>query len=448
VTGRAIGRVARTEFRVALRDGRVRWAIAALLGLLLVTGADGWRERVEFQTEQAWAQRLVREQWLGQRPKDPHAAAHFGTYVFQPISELAFLDPGVLDHVGTAGFLEAHRRNEFRYRPAAEAPSAPWFGPLTPAAVLQQLVPLLVILLTYTALAAERESGMLGQLRSQGVPMGVIAVGKILGLTAILALVLGPSLALGLAWLGWHLTAPELAATLPRLGVLVLVYGTYYLTVLGVATAVSTRSRSAQGALVVLLGFWLVNGFLAPRLAAEAARRLAPVDSPAVFARELEAAAASHEEGSRGLGARGLQAAEDESNRRFDALYARWEHDLERQERRLQLTTLLAPGLAVRLVSMGLAGTDHAHHRHFATAAEHYRRTLVGTMNQEFVRSLLAFGARPGDAATWATVADFTYRPPGVAWVLRHSAWALGLLASWCLAAWVAAGWAWRRADA
>ena len=65
---------------------------------------------------------------------------------------------------------------------------------------------------------------------------------------------------------------------------------------------------------------------------------------------------------------------EDESNRRFDALYVRWEHQLERQERRLQQAALVAPGLAVRLVSMALAGTDHAHHRHFATAAERYRR--------------------------------------------------------------------------
>ena len=106
---------------------------------------------------------------------------------------------------------------------------------------------------------------------------------------------------------------------------------------------------------------------------------------------------------------------EDESNRRFDALYARWEGALGRQERRLQQTALLAPGLAVRLVSMALAGTDHAHHRHFATAAERYRRTMVGTMNQEFVRSLLAFGARPGDPTTWAKVADFVYQPPALA---------------------------------
>ena len=106
---------------------------------------------------------------------------------------------------------------------------------------------------------------------------------------------------------------------------------------------------------------------------------------------------------------------------------------------------LLAPGLALHLVSMALAGTDHAHHRHFATAAERYRRTMVGTMNQEFVRSLLAFGARPGDPTTWAKVPDFAYAPPGLARVLGDSAWAIGLLLAWLAAAWAAAAWAWRR---
>ena len=90
----------------------------------------------------------------------------------------------------------------------------------------------------------------------------------------------------------------------------------------------------------------------------------------------------------------------------------------------------LAPGLAVHLVSMALAATDHAHHRHFATAAERYRRTLVGTMNQEFVRSLLAFGARPGERPRpGPKVPDFAYEPPGLVRGLSRAAWAIGLLA-------------------
>jgi len=164
------------------------------------------------------------------------------------------------------------------------------------------------------------------------------------------------------------------------------------------------------------------------------------------FARELRAAAAAHDEGSPATGARGLQAIEEESNRQFDTLYGRWEEALERQERRLQQTALLAPGLGVHLLSMALAGTDHAHHRHFATVAERYRRTLVATMNQEVFRSLLAFGTQPGDRTTWTKVPDFAYAPPELNWVLSRSAWTIGVLLTWLAAAWLVAVWAWRHA--
>jgi ABC-2 type transport system permease protein len=39
--------------------------------------------------------------------------------------------------------------------------------------------------------------------------------------------------------------------------------------------------------------------------------------------------------------------------------------------------------LALRPVSMGLAGTDFAQHRHFAEAAEGYRRSFVKAINDD-----------------------------------------------------------------
>jgi ABC-2 type transport system permease protein len=126
---------------------------------------------------------------------------------------------------------------------------------------------------------------MFRQLRSLGVPVRVIALGKLLGVTAIVAGVLVPTLTIGIVWLGRHLTARELGDTLPRLGVLGLLYAAYYLMLLGIATAVSTASRSARTALITLLGFWLVNGFLGPYLATEIAERMVFAPSSAAFSR-------------------------------------------------------------------------------------------------------------------------------------------------------------------
>lgn len=46
---------------------------------------------------------------------------------------------------------------------------------------------------------------------------------------------------------------------------------------------------------------------------------------------------------------------------------------------------VLAPLIAVQSLSMGLSGSDLAHHRHFGEAAEQYRRTLVNMLNEEIV---------------------------------------------------------------
>ena len=138
---------------------------------------------------------------------------------------------------------------------------------------------------------------MLRQLRSQGIPSALIALGKMLGLIAILGLALCRRSALASPGSAGTSTGPELAATLPRLGALAWSTRRYFLTVLGVAAAVSTISRSARAALIVLLGFWLATASSRRARPPRSPGHLAPAASPAVFARELEAAVARHEEG-------------------------------------------------------------------------------------------------------------------------------------------------------
>jgi ABC-2 type transport system permease protein len=70
-------------------------------------------------------------------------------------------------------------------------------------------------------------------------------------------------------------------------------------------------------------------------------------------------------------------------------------------------------------LSMAVAGTDVAHHRRFAEAAEAYRRRLVETMNTTLAHG--ATSATPSFTAgpeLWASVPPFAYRAPSVAWAL------------------------------
>src|SRR4029450_6815884 len=105
---------------------------------------------------------------------------------------------GVDPYVGVAVYLEAHKQNEFKFRPAQDAAtSIQRFGELTAAVVLQVLIPLLIILFAFSAFAVEREQGALRQVLSLGVERPRLAMGKTVGVAAALAAVLIPATLIG-----------------------------------------------------------------------------------------------------------------------------------------------------------------------------------------------------------------------------------------------------------
>lgn len=90
-----ISTIARKELTEMLRDGRFRASVAIVLLLLSTALALGVVNYREVRRAQREAQARDREAWLGQGPRNPHSAAHFGTYAFKPSSPLAFLDTGL-----------------------------------------------------------------------------------------------------------------------------------------------------------------------------------------------------------------------------------------------------------------------------------------------------------------------------------------------------------------
>ena len=475
-----IATIARKEFTEMTRDGRFRLAalvVAALLVAALVTGWRHWRDVAALHADAA---RATREHWVRQPPKNPHSAAHYGVYAFKPRPPLAFVDRGVDDYVGTHSWLEAHRQNEYRGRPAQDATPAARFGAWTAAAVLQLLVPLLVVLLAFPAFAGERDRGTLRQLASLGVAPARLAAGKALGVAGALALLLVPAAlagALALVLAGAASTGGGSAVADGDTALRVVALGGGYLLYFGVfltvALAVSARARSARSALVALIAFWAVNALAAPRLAAAIARRAAPTPTALAFNARLERGLAGDVEGRssderarqfqdgvlRAYGVRhvdslpvnfaGLRLEESErhGNRVFDAEYAALYDGWRAQERVRTALAVAAPLLAVRALSMGLAGTDFEQHRDFQAAAERYRRELVGRMNLAVAEdSRTADGmTRAADSTLWRAVRPFTYTMPAASWALARQGGTVAVLAAWLAAGALAAGWAARR---
>ncbi|HEY7698169.1 MAG TPA: DUF3526 domain-containing protein [Vicinamibacteria bacterium] len=452
-------RIAKKELIEMLRDGRFRWVSLVVLGLLGTALVMGFRHERDLSEQHELARRGTRDHWLGQGGKNPHSAAHYGIYAFKPAMALSAIDPGVDPYVGVAAWLEAHRQNQFEFRPAQDATAVQRFGELTAATVLQLLIPLLVIVLAFSAFAGERESGTLRQLLSLGVAPGQLATGKALGIAGALLSVLVPAAVIGVAAMTKSSESALVAADAPRLALMVLAYVMYFGVFAGIALAVSAKAPSSRLALVALLGFWIVNGLIAPRAATDIARAVHPSPSAFAFTDGIQKALDSGLDGRQPYDERhkafekevlakygvdkvenlpvnfaglSLQKGEEWGNEVFDHFYGDLHRTFHEQSRVRELVSAFAPLLAVQALSMGLAGTDFAQHRDFADAAEKYRRMLVERMNLDMAKNAgkldYEYVASP---ELWASVPDFDYEAPSVRWVLTNHATSAVILILW-----------------
>ena len=190
-------RIARKEFIEMLRDGRFRWSAAIILVLLAAALGMGWKGYREVRAQHELARRRRGTSGSGSRPRTRTRRRTTASTPSSRSSCSALLDRGVDAYTGVAVWLEAHKQNEFKFRPAQDATAVQRFGELTAATVMQLLLPLLIVLLTFSAFAGEREQGTLRQLLSLGVKPTDLIFGKALGVAAALGALLVPATAVG-----------------------------------------------------------------------------------------------------------------------------------------------------------------------------------------------------------------------------------------------------------
>ncbi len=448
-----ITRIARKEYIEMIRDGRFRWAAGIVFALLAGSLIVGWKHYADVETQRAESQAADREIWVGQGEKSQHSAAHFGSYAFKPTSPLSSIDRGVLPYTGVSVFMEAHRVKEASYRPVEDANAMHRLGAVTAASTLQLLIPLLIILLAFSSFAGEREQGTLRQLMSLGLQRRTVALGKALGVVLPLMLLLAPAAVVGAVAMVLHAGPDAALWSLPRLLLMVVLYLLYFGLFIGIVLIVSARASSTRVALIVLLGFWLWSSFLVPRAATDIADALFPMPTSIEFDRAMQAdydqlpawtdrmpAIEERLMKEHGVDAPDLipvsvaghillEAEEDETRiyrKHFDALRDTY----EAQNRVVQAGAVLAPMVTVKAVSMGLAGSDYAHHRHFVEAAETYRYDFVQMLNRDMVAQNASWDYRAG-RAMWESIPTFTYESPGLGWTLSHHTIGLGLLGLW-----------------
>jgi len=331
--------------------------------------------------------------------------SQYGVKVARPPAVLSAVAGGVSSALGRSARVRPDAQPEMAPPPIADTPVLAVLGQLDFNVVARVFLSLFVLLLTYGAVAGEKEAGTLKAVLANPVPRTQVLLGKAVGLFGtLLAAVVVPSL-IGLLVMkvGFGITLG--GAEWARLAAIALSCGLYLLAIFAVGLLVSTLTTRSNVALLVLLLIWVAFVEVIPKASPMLAGQLRPAPSFATLQSERDRIQADFQQGmfrtfSRTFSAIGTQQVNtpEEAERRqraIDSLVSRGRDSLS-QERDAKLLRLeegyrnrqdamtrlslvfarLSPAEAMSHAVEVLAGTDFDAHRRWRDDLVSYRRGL------------------------------------------------------------------------
>ena len=270
------------EWKILIRNRAIVY-VSLIFILSIISLA--WVSNVQSENQskaQAAAEKHIRSQWDNLEPMNPHRAAHYGVYVFKPISILNSLDDGVSSITGNVLKLEGHVQNEIVHSEASQSITISKFGKLKPSIILQYVVPLFLIFLSFGSITNDKETGRMKLIALQGVSPEKLVLSKsisiwLYGLMLIMFSVLLQSLLGSLA----------LDAGL-RLGLIFISYGLYYLIVVFLSTFTSVSFRNSTSAISLLLATWIVWTIFLPKIWGNTVEKVHPLPSRQNFIAQMK----------------------------------------------------------------------------------------------------------------------------------------------------------------
>ncbi|QDO94448.1 DUF3526 domain-containing protein [Formosa sediminum] len=447
------------ELKEFFRDGRIKISGGIVLLLLSVSIWISYNQYTSTTKEVETAKLAERAIWENQGDKNPHSAAHYGTYVFKPKHPLSLLDQGVDKYIGTSIFLTAHNRNEAEYSNVADQTGLARFGVLSPDFVLLFIIPLLIILMGYNSITKEREMGTMSLLKSQGATFWKLISGKwlaifipIFGITTLLFSIAGVLLSSinGYTAFSWS-----------ALGALYVVYLCYYAIFINIVLLVSQRVKKSGVSLVILLGVWIMSCLAAPKAASNFAESKYPYPTRQEFATKVQEAKKQGLDGHNpwseeskkleqdvlseygvdsiqqlpfNFAAYRMQKGEEYQASIYKSNYAALKTLFEKQADTYNTLSILSPFLPARFLSMGIARTDYYSHWSFTDASEDYRITTQKFLNDNLANNT-TYGERGylASADTWKELPKFNYQPQGLTAVLKQQQSSILALLVWVI---------------
>ena len=411
------------EWKILVRNRSIVYvSLVFMLSIISVVWMGNLQSKNQSQAQIA-AEKHIRAQWDNLEPMNPHRAAHYGVYVFKPISILNSLDDGVSSITGNVLKLEGHVQNEIVHSEASQSIAISRFGKLKPSTILQYMVPLFLIFLSFGSISNDKETGRLKLIALQGVSLEKLVLSKSLSIwlyglgllifSIILQLLLGSSSA-------------DFGT---RIGFILISYGLYYFIVVCLSTYISASFKNNTSAISLLLATWILWTIFLPKIWGNTAEKVHPLPSRQNFILQMK------EDRSKGIDGHNptderrsklkeeylarynvdslsqlpinfdgivMQADEEYGNQVWDKHFGNNYLIYQKQKRLYQLSGLLNPFSSLQNLSMGFCGSDMIHHLDFLKKAELYRRYLIKTLNDKHAHG----GSKTGE---WRWTVDNTF---------------------------------------
>lgn len=439
----------------------VLWLLfAVLLVYAATTGTQHMTKQNELQQQY---QQAVRKSWEDNPDKHPHRMAHFGSFALRIKHPLSLFDFGMENYAGNAVYLEAHKQNTVNYSEASFSTGLLRMGELSMAMLLQIILPLIIFFLGFASIAADRENGTLKIISSQGASIFSLLMGRTLGLWLISALFFIPAFVLTAFLLNQQ---PSTGALGNRLVLICVGYALFFWLIAASSVAISATSHTAKGALIKLLGLWLLLAVLLPKMVQVAANAIYPSPSKLQFETAIEKDIVkqgdSHnpddpffkkikdsvfkkygvtQADSLPINLGGVIGKAGESL--SAATYVEHQKELTQLYRKqngfAKAFAWVNPFVMIKNNSMALAGTDFEAYVHFQQQAEAYRYTLAQRMNDLQIQYVSNAKPKEGshllhiDKKHWGEFEDFRYRFLPLREVIHNEAASLAALVFWLL---------------
>ncbi|KAA2218687.1 ABC transporter permease [Maribacter flavus] len=455
--------LAKQFWKDAFRSRVMAIALGLMVVLLVFSTYTGYENYHEQNVTRNVIQDEVQESWESNPDKHPHRMAHYGSFALRVKHVLSVFDMGMENFVGNAVFLEAHKQNTVNFSEASMSTGLLRFGEVSLAMLLKIIVPLLIFYLGFATIARERENGTLKLLIGQGIKRKEIVFGKWLGLWSLSLLFLGSVFMVVLFFVLTEDHDVFFADSLGRYGVLLISYLLFFGVLSAITLLISAFSETAKGALVKLLGIWLLFVIIVPKSLQAVGYYLYPtpskIEMETAVEHDLKQLGDSHNPNDPHfkamkdsvLLAYNVSDVNDlpfnysgfvmsQGEKLSSQVYLSHQNDLYKvyglQNNLERFSAFINPYSAIKNLSMAFSGTDFESFLHFKDKAETYRYHLAQEMNRlqmELIPNSGQEGPNQISSDYWKKFPPFKYSFLNISQVFRNEWVSIAALLSWSI---------------